>query len=95
MTDREFSPVVERNGEWFIATCQEVPGANGQGRTREECLQNLAEAIALVLSDDPGKGLRIGWEEAFAAMHGRGDDALLVGDELRASSCDETEWTWD
>jgi hypothetical protein len=26
-----------------------VPGANGQGKTREECLANLREAIALIL----------------------------------------------
>jgi predicted RNase H-like HicB family nuclease len=33
----------------FWATCLEVPGANGQGATREECLQNLAEGIKLIL----------------------------------------------
>jgi predicted RNase H-like HicB family nuclease len=33
----------------FWATCLEVPGANGQGSTREECLQNLAEGIKLIL----------------------------------------------
>jgi predicted RNase H-like HicB family nuclease len=33
---------------WYIASRAEVPGANGQGRTREECLQNLREAIALI-----------------------------------------------
>jgi len=27
----------------------EVPGANGQGGTHEECLANLREAIALIL----------------------------------------------
>jgi predicted RNase H-like HicB family nuclease len=33
----------------FWATCLEVPGANGQGETREECLQNLSEAVKLIL----------------------------------------------
>jgi predicted RNase H-like HicB family nuclease len=33
----------------FWATCLEVPGANGQGETREECLQNLAEGVRLIL----------------------------------------------
>lgn len=41
----------ERDGEWFIAYCPEVPGANGQGRTIEECRQNLSEAITLILED--------------------------------------------
>jgi predicted RNase H-like HicB family nuclease len=29
----------------FWGTCLEVPGANGQGQTKEECLGNLKEAI--------------------------------------------------
>jgi predicted RNase H-like HicB family nuclease len=45
----EFTAVVERDGDWYISYCAEVPGANGQGRTREECLSSLAEAISLIL----------------------------------------------
>ena len=44
----EFTAVVERDGPFYIAYCAEVPGANGQGQTREECLANLREAIALI-----------------------------------------------
>ena len=33
----------------FWATCLEMPGANGQGETREECLKDLAEAVKLML----------------------------------------------
>lgn len=33
----------------FWATCLEVPGANGQGETKEECLRDLAEAVDLIL----------------------------------------------
>ena len=47
----EFTAIIERDGEWFIAYCPEIPGANGQGHTLEECRQNLAEAIALILED--------------------------------------------
>jgi predicted RNase H-like HicB family nuclease len=36
----------------FWATCLEVPGANGQGETREECLNNLKEAIQLLLETE-------------------------------------------
>jgi predicted RNase H-like HicB family nuclease len=46
-----FEVVAERDGEWFISRCPEVPGANGQGRTESECLESLAAAIALVLED--------------------------------------------
>jgi predicted RNase H-like HicB family nuclease len=54
----EFTAVVERDGEWFIAYCPEVPGANGQGKTSEEALDSLAEAIALILEDRREEGLR-------------------------------------
>ncbi len=47
----EFTAIVEREGEWYIAYCPEVPGTNGQGQTVEECRQNLADAIALNLED--------------------------------------------
>ena len=45
----EFTAIVERDGPFYIAYCAEVPGANGQGKTEEECLANLREAIKLVL----------------------------------------------
>jgi predicted RNase H-like HicB family nuclease len=54
----EFTAVVEHEGDWYIAYCAEVPGANGQGRTREECLRNLADAIALVLEQRREDSLR-------------------------------------
>ncbi len=54
----EFTAIVERDGEWFIAYCPEIPGANGQGRTREECIADLAEAIELILEDRREDALR-------------------------------------
>ena len=47
----EFTAIVERDGKWFIAYCPEVPGANGQGRTKAACLKSLAKAIHLILED--------------------------------------------
>ncbi|MBX3144633.1 MAG: type II toxin-antitoxin system HicB family antitoxin [Trueperaceae bacterium] len=47
----EFTAVVERDGPWFIAHCPEVPGANGQGKTKASALRSLSEAIALILED--------------------------------------------
>jgi uncharacterized protein len=37
--------------DWFIGYWPEIPGANGQGRTVEECRQSPAEAIALILPE--------------------------------------------
>jgi predicted RNase H-like HicB family nuclease len=47
----EFTAVVERDGAWFVAYCAEIPGANGQGRTKEEVLASLSAAVALILED--------------------------------------------
>ena len=54
----EFAAVVERDEDWFVAFAPEVPGANGQGRTREEALDSLSEAIALIFEDRREDGLR-------------------------------------
>lgn len=54
----EFTAILERGGDWYIAYCPEIPGANGQGRTADECKQSLAEAIALILEDRRQDGLR-------------------------------------
>jgi len=54
----EFTAVIERDGEWFIGYCPEIPGANGQGHTIEECRESLADAIALILEDRREDGLR-------------------------------------
>jgi len=47
----EFTAIIERDGDWHVAYCPEIPGANGQGRTKEEARDNLAEAISLILED--------------------------------------------
>ncbi|MCI0338193.1 MAG: type II toxin-antitoxin system HicB family antitoxin [Acidobacteria bacterium] len=54
----EFTAIIEKDEDWFIAYCPEVPGANGQGNTIEECRGNLAEAIALILEDRREDALR-------------------------------------
>ena len=47
----EFTAIYERDGDWIIGYCPEVPSANGQGRTKEECRRSPAAAIELVLED--------------------------------------------
>lgn len=47
----EFTAIIERDGDWFISYCPEIPGANGQGHTRAECVENLRSAIELILED--------------------------------------------
>jgi predicted RNase H-like HicB family nuclease len=47
----EFTAIIEKDGDWYIAYCLEIPGANGQGKTKEEVLENLADAILLIPED--------------------------------------------
>jgi len=47
----ESTAIIEEDEGWYIAYCPEIPGANGQGRTIEECKQSLSEAIILILED--------------------------------------------
>ncbi len=54
----EFTAIIERDGDWYIAYCAEIPGANGQGRTKEEARASLAQAIKLILEDRRDDALR-------------------------------------
>ena len=54
----EFTAVIEQGDEWLVAHCLEVPGAIGQGKTREDVLENLAEAILLILEVEREERLR-------------------------------------
>jgi len=54
----EFTAILERDGDWHVAYCPEIPGANGQGRTKDEARASLAEAIALILEDRREDSLR-------------------------------------
>jgi predicted RNase H-like HicB family nuclease len=47
----EFTAIIEKDGGWYIAYSPEVPGANGQGKTIDECKASLAAAISLILED--------------------------------------------
>ena len=53
-----YTAIVQHDGKWLIAICPEVPEANGQGKTREECLESLAAAIELVLDYRREEGLK-------------------------------------
>lgn len=38
----EFTAIIERDDEWYVGYCPEIPGANGQGKSVEDCKENLA-----------------------------------------------------
>ena len=67
----EFTAIIERDEEWFVAYCPEVPGANGQGKTKPDAIASLSEAIGLILQDrreDALRGLPAEAEKALVAV---------------------------
>jgi len=46
-----FTAIYEKGEKYYIGYCPEIPGANGQGETIEECRESLKEAIKLILQD--------------------------------------------
>jgi predicted RNase H-like HicB family nuclease len=53
-----YTAIFQRDDDWYVAYCPEVPGANGQGRTKEEARNSLASAIELILLDRREDALR-------------------------------------
>ena len=54
----QFTCITEKDGDWYISYCPEIPGANGQGRTEGECRDSLSEAISVILQDKREDALR-------------------------------------
>lgn len=46
---REFTAIIEKRGKWYIGYIEEVAGVNTQGRTQKEVLENLEDALRLML----------------------------------------------
>jgi len=49
MTENKYTAVFEQAGDWWIAWVEELPGANAQGKTRDEARENLVEAVQMTL----------------------------------------------
>ena len=59
-----YTAIFERDGDWYVAYCPEVPGANGQGRIKHEARSSLASALDLILADRREDALRFLPDEA-------------------------------
>ncbi len=54
----KFIVTLERGEDgWIIAECPSIPGCVSQGRTEEEALENIKEALALCLEVRAEEGL--------------------------------------
>jgi len=68
----EFTAIIEQDQGWYVAYCPEIPGANGQGRTKEESLRSLSDAIALILEVRREEGMRGVPDDALREVVRRG-----------------------
>ena len=64
-----YTAVIQQHGDWWIGWVGEVPGVNSQGRTREELLDNLRDALQ--------EALEMNRAEARAAAAGAYEEVSL------------------
>jgi predicted RNase H-like HicB family nuclease len=64
-----FTAIVQQHGDWWIGWVEEVPGVNSQGKTRDELLDNLRDALE--------EALEMNRAEARAAAVGSYDEVSL------------------
>jgi predicted RNase H-like HicB family nuclease len=72
---------LDEGGHW--ATCLELPGANGQGETKEECLASLSDAVRMLLVT----------ERESALKSDPAAEQISIGKET-LSSCERTMVTY-
>ena len=63
MSKREFTAIYEKRGKTIVAWIEEIPGVNTQGRTMKEAVENLKEALLLIL--ETNKSLALAKGERF------------------------------
>jgi predicted RNase H-like HicB family nuclease len=66
-----FTAVVQQDGDWWIGWVEEIPGVNSQGKTRDELLENLRDALE--------EALEMNRAEAVAAASGSFEEVSIPG----------------
>jgi predicted RNase H-like HicB family nuclease len=64
-----YTAVIQQHADWWIGWVEEVPGVNSQGRTREELLENLRDALE--------EALEMNRAEARAAADGTYEEVSI------------------
>jgi predicted RNase H-like HicB family nuclease len=64
-----YTAVIQEHDAWWIGWVEEVPGVNSQGKTREELLDNLRDALQ--------EALEMNRAEARAAAQGTFEEVSL------------------
>jgi predicted RNase H-like HicB family nuclease len=51
MTNYRFSVIIEKDEDGYFASCNELQGCYTQGKTYEEAMENIKDAISLHVED--------------------------------------------
>lgn len=70
----EFTAIFERDGDRWVASCLEIPGTSGQGKTQEEARESLIEGVSSLLKVRREQGLHVAPADAL------GENIVLVGE---------------
>ncbi|MGC3989404.1 MAG: hypothetical protein QM796_06950 [Chthoniobacteraceae bacterium] len=65
-----YTAIVKQDGDWWIGWIEEVPGVNGQEKTKEQLLQSLREVLV--------EALEFNREEARQAAESGYSEELVV-----------------
>ena len=68
MKIQNFSVVIERDKKGFVAECLDLQGCYTQGKTYEEVVKNIKDAIKLHLADRVAKKEKLGSPERFFSL---------------------------
>ena len=81
--------------EWWVAKDESVGehGVASQGRTREEALENLDEAVALY-KGEVGESVNT-WEEEAEVLRDLGIDPEEIQQARESGSVDDPPWAGD
>jgi len=66
-----YTAVVQQDGEWWIGWVEEIPGVNSQGKTWDELLENLRDALE--------EAVEMNRADAVAAASGSFEEVSLPG----------------
>lgn len=64
-----YTAVIQQHDEWWIGWIEEVPGVNSQGKTRDELIENLKDALS--------EALEMNREEARSAATGSYEEVSI------------------
>jgi predicted RNase H-like HicB family nuclease len=64
-----YKAVVQRDGKWWIGWIEEIPGVNGQGKTRADLMRSLRSALK--------EALKMNRAEALSAANGEHEEVTI------------------